>query len=70
MRHCKIREELAIKISSFGIYEYNAKHDLNLSTARLIAQMVWYFIEGFNFRVKDYPFSTKGRLSKIYSFIR
>ena len=53
------------KVSSFGIYEYNAKQDLNLLTARLIAQMIWYFIEGFNFRAKDYPFSTKEDYQKF-----
>lgn len=53
------------KVSSFGIYEYNATYDSNQLTARLIAQMIWYFIEGFNFRVKDYPFSTKEDYQKF-----
>lgn len=47
------------KVSSFGIYEYNSKYDNNYQTAHLIAQMIWYFIEGVNYRAKDYPFSTK-----------
>ena len=47
------------KVSSFGIYEYNAKYDKNHQTAHLIAQIIWYFIEGYNYRVKDYPFSGK-----------
>ena len=33
------------KVSSFGIYEYNSKHDDHCQTAHLIAQMIWYFIE-------------------------
>jgi arginase family enzyme len=53
------------KVSSFGIYEYNSKHDKNHQTAHLIAQMVWYFIEGVNFRVKDYPFSGKENYQKF-----
>jgi arginase family enzyme len=53
------------KVTSFGIYEYNSKHDKNHQTAHLIAQMVWYFIEGVNVRVKDYPFSGKENYQKF-----
>ncbi|WP_299670341.1 formimidoylglutamase [uncultured Polaribacter sp.] len=53
------------KVSSFGIYEYNSKHDNNHQTAHLIAQIIWYFIEGVNFRVKDYPFSGKENYQKF-----
>jgi len=53
------------KVSSFGIYEFNSKHDTNNQTAHLIAQMIWYFIEGVNFRVKDYPFTTKENYQKF-----
>ena len=30
-----------------------------------MAQMIWYFIEGVNFRVKDYPFSGKENYQKF-----
>jgi arginase family enzyme len=53
------------KVSSFGIYEYNPKHDRNYQTAHLIAQMIWYFIEGVNFRAKDYPYCTKESYQKF-----
>jgi arginase family enzyme len=53
------------KVSSFGIYEYNSKYDSNHQTAHLIAQMIWYFIEGVNYRAKDYPFSTKEDYQKF-----
>jgi arginase family enzyme len=56
---------LSDKVSSFGIYEYNSKYDNNNQTAALIAQMIWYFIEGVNLRVKDYPFSTKENYQKF-----
>jgi formiminoglutamase len=56
---------LSDKVSSFGIYEYNSKLDNNHQTAHLIAQMVWYFVEGVNFRVKDYPFSGKENYQKF-----
>ena len=53
------------KVSSFGIYEYNSKFDNNYQTANLISQMIWYFIDGVNFRVKDYPFSGKENYQKF-----
>lgn len=53
------------KVTSFGVYEYNSKLDLQKQTASLIAQMIWYFIEGFNFRAKDYPYSTKESYEKF-----
>lgn len=56
---------LSDKVSSFGIYEYNSKLDKNHQTAHLIAQMIWYFIEGVNFRVNDYPFSGKENYQKF-----
>ena len=57
------------KVTSFGIYEYNAKFDRNYQTAHLIAQMIWYFIEGVNFRAKDYPFCTKENYQKFIVLI-
>ncbi|QXP65694.1 formimidoylglutamase [Polaribacter sp. AHE13PA] len=56
---------LSDKVTSFGVYEYNSKLDNNHQTAHLIAQMIWYFIEGVNFRVKDYPFSGKENYQKF-----
>lgn len=53
------------KVTSFGIYEYNSKLDSNCQTANLIAQVIWYFIEGVNSRAKDYPFVTKESYQKF-----
>jgi arginase family enzyme len=53
------------KVTSFGIYEYNPRYDSNNQTAHLIAQVIWYFIEGVNFRAKDYPYSTKESYQKF-----
>jgi arginase family enzyme len=53
------------KVTSFGIYEYNPKYDRNYQTAHLMAQMIWYFVEGVNFRAKDYPYSTKESYQKF-----
>lgn len=52
------------KVSSFGIYEYNPLFDSQNQTAQLIAQIVWYFIEGVNFRAHDYPFGSKENYQK------
>lgn len=52
------------KVSSFGIYEYNARFDNKTQTAQLIAQAIWYFVEGVNCRANDYPFGTKDNYQK------
>lgn len=52
------------KVTSFGIYEYNKKWDNKSQTAQLIAQAIWYFIEGVNCRANDYPFGTKDSYQK------
>ncbi|QAA81803.1 arginase [Aequorivita sp. H23M31] len=40
------------RVSSFGIYEIGGT-STRASGAMLIAQILWYFIEGVNFRIKD-----------------
>ncbi|MDH5412745.1 MAG: formimidoylglutamase [Flavobacteriaceae bacterium] len=52
------------RVSSFGIYEYNARLDEKDQTAQLISQMIWYFIEGYNFRINEYPFTSKKEYKK------
>lgn len=37
---------------SLGIYEYDHTKDVNNQTAQLIAQMMWYFLEGYFHRMK------------------
>lgn len=43
------------KVSSFGLF--------NLSNSKLeavlVAQIIWYFIEGYHYRSKEYPFGTR-----------
>jgi len=55
---------LSDKVSSFGIYEYNPKLDKDNQSAKLIAQIIWYFIEGINYRFNDYPFDLKENYKK------
>lgn len=52
------------KVTSFGIYEYNSKFDVKNQTVQLISQMIWYFIEGVNYRANDYPFGLKDNYQK------
>ncbi|WP_262247776.1 formimidoylglutamase [Parapedobacter soli] len=47
------------KLTSIGFYEYNPLHDTRGQTAMLLAQMVWYFIEGFYNRKHDAPLIPK-----------
>ena len=43
------------KVSSFGLFNHNNSKEESV----LIAQMIWYFIEGVNYRSHEYPFGTK-----------
>ncbi len=43
------------KVSSFGIFNHNNSKQ----EAVLIAQIIWYFIEGFHYRSNEYPFGDK-----------
>ncbi len=43
------------KLTSIGFYEVNPKHDHREQTSYLIAQMIWYFIDGFYHRKNDNP---------------
>jgi arginase family enzyme len=47
------------KLTSIGFYEFNPAMDKNGQTAILLAQMLWYFIDGFYNRRKDIPLSPK-----------
>lgn len=50
---------LSDKVKTLGIFEYNHKLDNRNQSAQLIAQMIWYFIEGVNYRTNEYPFQSK-----------
>jgi len=46
------------KVSSFGIFEIPVPEKEN-SSSMLLAQMLWYFIEGVNFRMDDGDFQSE-----------
>jgi hypothetical protein len=54
---CRIMRYAGIsdKVSSIGFFEFNPDFDRQNQTAKLVAQMVWYFLEGFYNRQHDYP---------------
>ena len=58
---CRIMRYAGIsdKLSSIGIFNFNGSDGHVAVNANLVAQMVWYFIEGFNQRKGDYPKCTK-----------
>ncbi|MBU2927434.1 formimidoylglutamase [Winogradskyella psychrotolerans] len=51
------------KVSSFGIYEYHGSKN-DSASSMLVAQMIWYFIEGVNCRVKDDDFNNENHYQK------
>ena len=57
---------LSDKLSSVGIFNFNASSDKTDQSANLVAQMVWYFIEGYNQRKGDYPKCTKKNYIKYH----
>lgn len=50
---------LSDKLTSIGFYEVNPEEDRNGQTAHSVAQMIWYFIDGFNNRKQDFPIGSR-----------
>ncbi|WP_034920449.1 formimidoylglutamase [Gillisia sp. CAL575] len=50
------------KVSSFGIYEYTSNY--SETGNMLIAQMIWYFIEGVNYRSNENTLTAKKDFTK------
>jgi arginase family enzyme len=46
-------------LTSFGIFGYDPYQDDYEMTAKLIAQMIWYFIDGYQIRKKEAPLSNR-----------
>lgn len=56
------------KLSSFGIFGFDEKLDVQQQTAQVVAQMIWYFLDGFYNRKQDYPVSTEGLIEYIVNY--
>lgn len=48
------------KVSLFGIFNHNNSRQESV----LIAQIIWYFIEGYHYRSNEYPFGSKDNYIK------
>jgi arginase family enzyme len=55
---------LSDKLTSIGFYEINPTYDNFDQTVHLVAQMIWYFVDGFCNRKKDYPVGDKSKYTK------
>ena len=60
---CKIAHYAGLndKLSSIGFYEFNPAFDQSSQSAMLLAQMVWYFVDGYYNRKKDFPLNPKSQ---------
>ena len=56
------------KVTSLGVYEYKPSKDDEI-TSMLVSQIMWYFIEGVNFRVKDDDFSDETSYQKFITLV-
>lgn len=56
------------KLTSIGFYGYDLKNDNNFQTTQTIAQMIWYFLEGFFNRKNDFPLSNDGLIEYIVDY--
>ncbi len=53
------------KLTSIGFYGFNSAKDQNKQTAQVIAQLLWYFLDGFYNRKNDFPVSTKSLVEYV-----
>jgi len=56
------------KVSSFGVYNYKSNSEASLSSM-LIAQMIWYFIEGLDGRINDDNFTDENSYQKYITLV-
>ncbi|MDQ3192450.1 MAG: formimidoylglutamase [Bacteroidota bacterium] len=63
---CKISRYAGMsdKLTSIGFYEINPSNDVNSQTSQLVAQMMWYFLDGYCSRKKDFPLGEKNEYLK------
>jgi arginase family enzyme len=56
---------MSSKLSSFGLYNYCINNDKNFQTAHLVAQIIWYFIDGFMNKIEEYPAEDNRNYKKL-----
>ena len=52
---CKVMRYAGVsdKLTAVGLFEYNQELDVSSQTAHLMAQMLWYFIDGYKMRKQE-----------------
>jgi len=52
---CKIMRYAGVsdKVTAVGLFEYNQDIDTNNQTSYLLAQMIWYFVDGYKIRKNE-----------------
>jgi hypothetical protein len=43
------------KVSAFGVFNHNSSQ----AESVLVSQILWYFVEGYHYRSKEYPYGSK-----------
>ena len=56
------------KLTSMGFYGFQQKLDKNGQTAKVVAQLIWYFLDGVYARKNDFPATMSGLTEYIVSF--
>lgn len=61
---------LSDKLSSIGFYGYDSEFEIDRDkqTPKTLAQMIWYFIDGYYNRRNDFPVSMDGLMEYIVDF--
>lgn len=67
---CKLSYYAGIsdKLTSIGFYGFQQKQDNEDQTSHLVAQMIWYFLDGVAHRKRDYPISSLGLVEYVVDF--
>ncbi len=55
---------LSDKLTSLGLFNFAPGGEGYSSDINLLSQMIWYFIEGYSLRKKDYPIGSKSTYLK------
>ena len=56
------------KLKAMGIFGFQNTYDERSQGAQGIAQMIWYFLDGFYHRKEDFPISTEGLTEYIVEY--
>ncbi len=57
---------LSDKVTSFGVFNYS---DVTTVSDKLLAQIIWYFIDGIENRLGDFPIGSKSDYHKFTVFV-